>query len=296
MEPYPLGVTLVSPEAINEKGEVAGTLLMDNGISPRAFFWSPSRGFIHPLGEGMEASQGAGLDDDGNVVGYFGNQREAFIWNEARGLRSLVLRLPYLYTLGASAGQVFGNALGAREGLTVVFPYRLDLASSRVEELPVASGAGGGVYDVNRLNEAVGYDGYIDHGFGGTSDAVIWDRSGTRTIVLPCGGEWGCFAYLYAINADGLAVGSLTKEEGQIRRVFRWSRATGLEFLGVPGGGYDVGVVDVSDDGSILAKNGTQGFIFKPTGAVTVIKPPADRTIVQPRTMNRHGQVVGMLF
>ena len=155
---------------------------------------------------------------------------------------------------------------------------------------------GGGLLDTNDTGEAVGYDGYIDHGFGGTSDAVMWDVAGNRMVAYDCKGEWDCFAYLSTMNSTGDAAGMVTRGELRETRVFKWSRARGLEYLDVPFAGYGIGVAGIHDDGSILAHNGPRAFIFRTSGAVAVIPAPQTHRLVQPRAMNRHGQVVGMLF
>ena len=291
--PNPPGVTLVDAGAINGKGEVTGTVIMDaasGGPPYRAFKWSEAGGFNFLLGPGTISSYGTGLDDEGNFVGYTeaGKVREAFIWSDLQGLRPLNIRLPFLHTLGIRAGRVFGNALIQGEAVA----YRLDIASARFEEL--RSEAGGGVLDVNGLGEAVGYDGNVDYGFGGSSDAVIWDKAGTRTVAFSCNGKDGCYASLNAINANGVAVGSVTTGGSEADRAFRWSRSTGVEYLDVPGESNRA--IGVADDGSILAKNNRDGFIFRQSGVVTVIRPPTTHRAVQPRAMNQQRQVVGMVF
>ncbi len=296
--PNPPGVILVSANAINGRGEVAGTVIMDRALGGppyRAFKWSEAGGFKFIPGPATVNVYGMGLDDDGNVVGYTeaGNVREAFIWSDVRGLRPLNIRLPREPTLGIHAGRVFGNALIPGNAV----PYRLDIASDRFEQLQALSEEGGGVLDVNGLGEAVGYDGNVDYGFGGTSDAVMWDKAGTRTVAFSCNGKDDCFASLNAINANGVTVGSVTTGELRARRVFRWSRSTGVEYIDLPpGDANDTDVADVADDGSILAYNGLNGFIFSQSGGVTVIRPPATHRLVRPWAMNQQGQVVGMVF
>ncbi|MBA3343525.1 MAG: hypothetical protein H0T48_17045 [Gemmatimonadaceae bacterium] len=287
---------LVSAVAINGKGEVAGTVIMDSasgGPRFRAFKWSEAGGFNFFPGPGTISFHGTGLDDDGNVVGFTeGSVREGFIWNEARGLRPLDIRLPELNFLGIRAGRVFGNAV--IQGQAV--PYRLDIASDRFEQLQALSKVGGGVLDVNDLGEGVGYDGEVNYGFGGTSDAVIWDKAGTRTVVFSCSGEYDCFARLKAINSNGVAVGSVATD-GWPPAAFRWSRSTGVEYLGSRRHCCLTDVADVTDDGSILASNHLGGgIIFRQSGAVTFIWPPSTHRSVEPRAMNQQGQVVGMVF
>ena len=299
--PNPPGVILVSAAAINGRGEVTGTVTRDAlyGAQYTAFKWSQAGGFtFFPGDKIIISSHATGLDDDGNVVGYTeaGRVGETYIWNDVRGLRPLNIRLPLntlgirSWFLGIRAGRVFGNAVIQGK----VVPYRLDIASDRFEQLQALSEEGGGVLDVNGLGEAVGYDGNVDFGFGGTSDAVIWDKAGTRTVAVSCNGKDYCYASLNAINSNGVAVGSV-RTAGSDTRAFRWSRSTGVEYLEVPGES-NLAAIGVADDGSILASNDRGGFIFRQSGAVTVIRPPATHRQVRPRAMNQQGQVVGMVF
>ena len=295
--PNPPGVVLVSAEGINDDGEVAGTVIMDAADGPpiyRGFKWSIRDGFKYIIGPAQWNTFVRGIDNRGNVVGYIerGSQREVFVWKESEGLLRLGVQLPYLNVLGIRSEVVFGNA----QGNATNHAFRLPLGAGALELLETSSEVGGGLMDTNDSGDAVGFDGYINHGFGGTSDAVMWDKAGSRTVAYDCKGEWNCFACLTAMNSAGAAVGVITRGEMDETRVFRWSASNGLEYLEVPLAGYGIGVADIHDDGSALAHNGLQGFIFKPSGKVTVIAAPQTHRMVQPRAMNYHGHVVGMLF
>lgn len=188
-------------------------------------------------------------------------------------------------------------SVDSRSGYNRVSAYRLDMASGRYEELQTSSEIGGGVLQVNGFGDAAGFDGYMDHGFGGTSDGVVWDAAGKRTVAYACNGEWNCFAYLKAINARGMGAGSVTRGESRTMKAFRWSSEGGVEFLTDPSGvtsGLDV--VGMTEDGDILAFNDMIAFIVKPNGHATLVAPPPNYRIVRPVAMNRNGQVVGMLF
>ncbi|MEO5589070.1 MAG: hypothetical protein ABIS03_05745 [Gemmatimonadaceae bacterium] len=179
---------------------------------------------------------------------------------------------------------------------TSVYPFRLDLASGRMEPLSTLSGVGGAVMSVNSRGDAVGYDGDVNYGFGGSSDAVTWDRLGKLSVVFACNGEDDCFASLNAVNADGLAVGSVTRSARGAARVFRWSPDGGVEFLEVSQERGRSSILNMADDGSILVSNGLLGFILRSSGEITTISPPPSHQRAQPRAMNNRGQVVGRLF
>lgn len=292
----PPGVILVSAQGINDNGEVAGTVIMDQSAGApiyRGFKWSAAKGFTFIIGPASVKTHVTGIDEQ-RTVGYleFGGQRAVFVWSEAEGLRDLGIPLPYLNVLGIRSGVVFGNVSGSG----TAHAFRLHLAGGSLEALPTASEAGGGVMGINDKDESVGYDGNINYGFGGSSDAVIWDPAGNRSVAYDCRGEDDCFAYLSAINSAGTAVGLVTEGELGDTRVFKWSRSRGVEYLNVPEARRGKGVAGINEEGSILAHNGQDGFIFKPSGTVTVIRAPYAHSFVQPRAMNRHGHVVGMLF
>ncbi len=302
--PNPPGVLLVSAHGINDDGEVAGTVIMDASAPGRpiyrGFTWSAERGFTFIVGPDGVNVQGRGINNAGDVVGLMewggGSAREVFLWNEREGLQPLGVPLPSLNVIGIESGQIFGNALLVPARVGTVAPFRLDLGSRRLDILPAVSEAGGGVWDVNEVGESAGYDGNVIYGWGGTSDAVMWDQSGKRTVAYDCQGEGDCFAHLASVNAQGIAVGSVTKGPRDETRVFKWSRSKGIEYLDIPHAGYAPGVAGLNDDGTILALNGQDGFLFKPSGSVTIIRAPSTHRLVQPRAMNRHGQVVGMIF
>ncbi len=294
--PNPPGVLLVGANAINNKGEVAGTLIMDASAGApiyRGFKWSAARGFTYIVGPDVVNVHVKGIDDEGNVVGYteWYSDRYAFVWNEAEGLRWLGIRTPFLNVLGIRAGIVFGNAVDR----STVIAFRLPRAGGPLEMFRTSSEMGGGLMDTNSRAEAVGYDGNINHGFGGSSDAVIWDEAGNPTLAYDCKAEDDCFASLIAINSSGLAVGQVTNSRFPTR-VFKWSRSEGVSYFEVPKAGFEISVTGVNDEGTILARNGREGFLFKASGKVVVIGYPETLRLVQPRAMNRDGHVVGMLF
>ena len=294
----PPGAILVAADGINATGEVVGTLIMAPSAGApiyRGFRWSAARGFTYIIAPSGANTYLRGIDDQGNIVGYTERfaLREAFSWKEAEGFRTLGIPVPNLHVLGIRDGVVFGNFASTQSSR----PFRLRLNAGQVEQFTTVNAYGGGVMDANQRGEAVGYDGNIDHGFGGTSDAVFWDQTGNRTVAYDCKGEDDCFAHLVGVSSSGLAVGKVARSQMDDTKVFKWSRSAGLEYIDVPYARWQgIDVAGITDDGSILAHNGANGFVFKPSGAVTVIRPPSTHQVVQTRAMNRNGQVIGMLF
>jgi hypothetical protein len=295
----PTGVALVSAEAINDRGEVAGTMLVPASASSwatKAFRWSPAGGYSYPPTPANISSSATGLDDNGDLVGYLGTDRAKYsvLWNGSKDYTPLNVALPYLAELGVKSGWVFGNAI---TGNSSAAPFRQNLSSGKFEQLPTVSAEGGGVLSINSLGEAGGFDGIINYGFGGTSDAVVWDASGSLTVAFPCHGVQDCFANIKAINSDGFGVGTVQLNETAPVKSFRWSRSKGAEFLTDAAGKSDgVDVAGLTDDGRVLAFTPTSAFIVKADGATTPLPVPPGFKYVQPRGISRNGQVVGMLF
>ena len=284
-----------SPHGVNAKGEVVGSIGVNVGggnVVWRSFIWSASRGYRDlggTMGQGV-TSIATAIDDASTVVGYSeGNgSKEGFVWAEGSGVRSLGIIIPYIGGITIESGVVAGNARGYGNYSA---PYRRPVSGPELDVLPFSSEAGGAVLGMNSKGEAVGYDGYMDHGFGGSSDAVAWDAEGTRIVAMSCGEENNCFAYLHSINEDGVAVGSVRRGEIE-NRVFRWTRSGGVEFLALPAAGWDVGAVAISDNGSILAYDERDAVLVSRSGAVTRIEPPAGRHRVYPMAMSSNGIVV----
>ncbi|MGK2963754.1 MAG: hypothetical protein ACSLFK_16660, partial [Gemmatimonadaceae bacterium] len=298
----PAGVRRVSPTDVNSRGDVVGSMLVESGGTTvwHAFIWSPSRGYsdlgaaIAEPGEPVGDSRATAIDDDGTVAGYYyvGRVKHAFLWTEATGVRFLPIQLPYLGGIFVDFGRVAGNLyLGGIHAT----PYRLDLTSNRLEELSFSSEVGGSVNGLNAKGEAVGYDGYLDHGFGGSADAVMWDASGQKTTAMACGTENDCFAYLHGINLHGVALGTVRRNYGDTR-VFRWSRSAGVEFLDIPDPSPDNGAVAVNDDGTMLVFSRHIGYLIAPSGSRTALEPLRGGGIIRPVAMSQDGRVVGMTF
>ena len=104
--------------------------------------------------------------------------------------------------------------------------------------------------------------------------------------ILP---SWGAGAYSASTVSTASGRGSTL--------AFRWSRATGVEYLADPSGVTNgISVVGLNDDGSILAYTRQVTFIIEPSRTATILRPPLGYSHVEPRAMNQHGQVVGMVF
>jgi uncharacterized membrane protein len=133
----------------------------------------------------------------------------------------------------------------------------------------------GGSFDSTAFG--VSADGRVVVGQG-TSDlgreAVVWmPGSGPTSLGPSPGGFLGAIAE--AVSDDGVFVAGFLQRTGTIFAGFRWSAATGLEFIDdIPGGPTSNSAVDLSSDGSVVvglgnSVNGIEAYRWTAaTGAV----------------------------
>lgn len=299
--PRPAGAFSVFPSSINEKGDVAGSYSVydeaGRNQGMRAFMWSKTGGIID-LSQNLgtdKTSFATDIDDLGRVAGvvYTAGIGQPFVWGDSMSILTRPAR---------SSGVVLAN--GRIAGQTFVegnqwyqIPYRLDLESGRLQELPTSSGYGGAVTDMNDAGEAVGYDGY-NGGMGGEGDAVMWDSSGKRTTVYACEQYRVCaFATLSSINRHGTAIGVAHSYDGA-PKMFRWSRSNGVEFIKLPEGVSTFLWAQIHDDGSILLIGISSVYKLSPSGLASRLPFPVtlNGRPIEITAANSAGTLVGRIY
>ena len=296
--PSPVGVNYVRVLDMNDAGEVVGQLLPAGARVAHAFYWSPARGYVD-IGETFapaRLSSASSIDDDGTVAGYYdtADGLRAFLWQQASGVKVLNFGLPgSISRLSLRGGILAGAGVDLSEGNTSAEPFKYIVKSGQLMTLTTVRG-GGGVYGLNALGDAVGYDGQEPFAFGGEGNAVVWDSAGHPTTVYECGETDDCFAYIRAINNNGVAVGGIMPGNGDAStRIFRWTRDHGVQFISLPVVVTDeADVVTIKDDGTVLAYAGRFAFLLKGSNAIEIPIPPQVRR-VEPVAMNKNGMVVG---
>jgi probable HAF family extracellular repeat protein len=194
-----------SPEAINDRGDIAGVLVGDFPTI-ELFHWSNKWGYVvifsgtHDLTWGYPAV--TDLNDRGEVVGYItgDGERRGFLWSPRGGLRILDVSIARGIN---NRGQIVGDclrpvedALGERLG---AFPCVVTRAG--VRELPVGSGSfGGSAYDISDRGDIAGTVILPNDGERG----ALW-RRGALTVLQPGMGDSSVVAN--AVNSRGILAG-----------------------------------------------------------------------------------------
>jgi probable HAF family extracellular repeat protein len=223
-----LGYQLVSANAINDSGQVAGvaTLQLSNGTRTRAFLWTPTTGLLQSLGVlgsgGAGNSFANGLSSNGFITGGSTDSDfivDAFLWSSSTGMLD-------------SGFQNVGLAVNS-VGLVVGYSYNQEGYYNVYSSSGNLSGAG---YTHSRAT-AVNDSGYAaGSGYGtrtGLQEALVWMPDGTSLALgtLPGGRN----SQAFGISSNNLVVGSSTVTGGAIHP-FVASFYGGLEDLGLLSG------------------------------------------------------------
>lgn len=226
--PRPSFVIALMPTAVNDAGEVVGSMEVSAGGLHRAFLWSLSRGLVD-LGTatGYGSSKAHAVNKFGTVTGYTDSNSEAenltaFVWTRESGMALLPTDGRPKTSIGKSinsAGEVAGEIWGengpsgfrwaGETGVSVLPPG----AGSSADARPVA---------INDAGQILGSHGTGQDSFPGAFDRapVIWDASGKRSEITICSGP--CRLEAVALNNRGQVAGS---RDGQ---AFIWSAASGV--------------------------------------------------------------------
>ena len=292
----------VIPRAINDRGEIAGTLSLDAG-GRRPVLWTPTagttllRGFTGgPAGEGL----GVGINNAGQVVGTLSN-RAAF-WPSASGNATAVAPEPSDAHAVNDAGVVVGilrssteptqafrrladgtlqyvsdpgltdptagpiNASGYVTGQSREGPF-LWAPDGSITPLPglVEGTSFGGAYGMNDQNWVVG----TQHATSEESVALLWLPGEGPIDLGGLPGETSSFAE--GINNDGVAAG--TSIVGGLPRAFVWTQEEGAlsltDLLDATGRGWVLNnAFDINERGQIIGlgiyQGRQQGFLLTP--------------------------------
>ena len=231
---------------INESGEVAGWFHSNTFLTRRAFRWAPGTTADDlgvPLGYVGGDIQATGIDDFGNVVGFYlvpvgtcaeGSSSCGFYGQPGQhGAEMLVVDEVFPTDVDLYSGSV-GVVVGIRgtwtppgTRATDVVPLEGDVAVGRgITELMIA--------------------GSVDTPDG--TRATFWPGpdGGAPTILGTLGGS---FSAAFGINAQGWVVGQSETATGEIH-AFLWTPSEGMIDLGTLGGATST-VQDINDRGQI---------------------------------------------
>ncbi|HEX2723545.1 MAG TPA: hypothetical protein VHM24_11570, partial [Gemmatimonadaceae bacterium] len=232
--PAPSDAAEIYPQAINDRGEIVGSIRRGISGQLRPFYWSPKSGYIFiPIPAGGREAVVTDINDSGIAVGAVWLSdaiSRGFMWSPMDG----VVMLPdngALQTIATSinrAGHIAGMRnrspfiWTAEDGFTAIDGMSSAPASDAMEsEWGVALNDRDEVLTSwnGKYDEHVDYDWWID------SYASVWSK-GARTN-LSCS---RCL--VSALGERGEVVGATWPAV----RAFRWTESSGMEMLATPPG------------------------------------------------------------
>jgi probable HAF family extracellular repeat protein len=216
--PYTIGA------AINTMGQIAGTSALP-GPFTHAVFWSSSAALPLDINGAGLSSQGYGINDSGQVVGYsenWGQPGKAFLWTSAGGLQDLGT-LPwgnYSAALGINdLGQVVGNA-GIQGGILHAFLWT---SAGGMQDLQTLGGDSSTADAVNSSQQVVGWANTAT----GAMDAFRWQNGNIVDLNTLISDPSWTLVEATAINDSGQIAGYGT-HNGQTRAFILTPIATAL--------------------------------------------------------------------
>lgn len=287
---------------VNNRGVIVGYSKNPN-LARRAVRWQG--GLIADLGTPASSyrSSARGLNDNGEIVGFYGDPDEfnyqAFYWSAGTGVitlnRSLYPGQPFdvFYVGMARAINDSGVIVGSIEASAVdglvpykrcyrSLPVRWDSAYAKPRILH-CSEAGDGPNSASAINSSASIAGYEYNGES-PDNGFRWKDGVTKHVPAPA---LGSNPRLAGINVAGVLVGSADML-GTTTIAIRWSGTGGAEWLGTLPGGNTSRAVDVNTQGFItgtsemLIEAGAdpdmvlnRAFLFHPDFGMVALPVPA---------------------
>lgn len=291
--PVPAGTVSTIPSAINDRGDVVGTMTFtENGrLQSHAFIWSASNG-LRDLGTFAGTSRSfvsaaTAVNVQGQVVGSTqppgGGFSRAFRWSEESGMVELTSEEGDFDAVGINASGSIAVTRGSA-GRPYYRAFRWTSAGG-FETLGVDTNKypdGAAAHAINDAGQIVGWViwAWDNDGIAGS----FWNPDGERLDVPD---PWPT-----AINNQGQVTGGYGT-------AFRWTRAGGItQFPASAGASFSrgAGINDAGDVAGQMNVGGSRylrGFVWAQSGAVTDLGllPGALETVAT--AINNSGQVVG---
>lgn len=293
----PAGANAITANAVNDAGQVTGTLWYPN-LPSHVFIWSHASGLtdLGPMPGGGSAA-GKAISQNGQVAGWgtgSDGQPHAFRWTSATGF--VVLDRPDSYATGINSdGEIVGHVIapigyGPFGAYTGMVAYRW--SASGVFETLTSIGEEGSASGINDAGQIAGWLGDGDFGYYA---AVLWDKSGRRTQV----GSSGYAAFAISRN------GTITGTTGSA--AFVWTAPVGPREIPRGGGDFYNEATGVNDDGNVVGNvfayeivgkayiYHTRGFVATALGGYRLVSAPRGRKQLYLTGINNKGQVVGFV-
>ena len=289
--PTPEGAREVSAAAINDRGEVVGTV--EYGDRSQGFIWSQQLGY-RELSTALpsRSTYANDISDNGTVVGsirHASPRYTAFVWSIEKGMIEIdggTIQNGVAFVGINAAGRVLGNRFGTAflwsesSGFQDVVP---NLSADAILQAVAINDNGDVLLDSNGK-----YSSNVDYGFGWPPDAALLTAG--RMIKVDCGRECA----VSDMNNERVVVGNTMSPA---RNGFRWTTERGLEPL-APGPGSSSEVFAINDSavvcGAILVRETfwrTSATIWRGEEVVVIPNQWGVRSTVA-RDVNNLGQVL----
>jgi probable HAF family extracellular repeat protein len=285
---------------INNAGQVVGFSFAAGG-EKHAFVKSPGQAMVDlnlVLPAGTNESRARGINNSGNVAGFFSNNitgHHASVWVPSGA--------QYLWvSLGDNDSQCLGlNDADDVVGLGYVGQYRHAYVVPKGEagvDLGVPSG-----YLESRatgINSAKNIVGYLSDS-GGITTACFWSYSG---------GVWTAAASLFGVaNSNALAINNLGQAvgykiiSGQFYGVLKSPGQPLQDLGGIIPGSWSI-AYDINDSGWVVGSasyyDGTRAFLWTPAGSTQdlnnlVVNLPSGVRLMDAQAINKRGEIAGYM-
>lgn len=280
----------VVPNAINDRGEIVGSVRFHGTSRETAFVWSAATGFTYLDSADSAISIAKAINQSGTVTGWThanGARGRAFIWKRETGMTIVTPEWANDFSEGTtinSQGEVAGFAI-----TDVAFKAFRWSSPAPTKPLPVnADYPHSYVVSINDAGDVLGYDG-VWEGWDpvlARQTPILWTAKGDRVDIANC--QRQCWMRVAALNNRGQIAGTLEQT------AFR--RSANGEMTSIPITDHTFSIA-MNDLGDIVGRawRGTAGreWLWTASGEVIEIGLPPGARAAYVIGINNKGQVVG---
>ena len=281
----------VLPNAINDRGEVVGSVRFRGTSREAAFIWSTAAGFTFLDSADTDYSIAKAINQTGTVTGWThsdGTRGRAFVWKRESGMTIVPPASGTLFSEGTAINSQ-GDIAGFSSTDVAFRAFRWSPPGS-TELLSVnADSPHSVVVAINDAGDVLGYDG-IWEGWDPVLDRgtpILWTAKGERIDIANC--QRACWMRVAALNNRGEIAGTL------VQTAFRRSANGEMTSIPITDHTFAIGMNDLGDIIGRVWKGGGAGseWLWTASGEVLDIGlPPGARTAFV-SGINNKGQIVG---
>jgi probable HAF family extracellular repeat protein len=290
---------------INDRGQVAGKVYLNNGATPRAFLWNPSpangtTGTLIDLGSlGGPNSEATAINSAGQVGGDANTSsggNDAFLWTPTtpNGTTGSMIALGTISNVTGinDSGEIVGSSSFVPVGVTAGNPPSAAFLSSGGKVINLGSLGGSSFQDASYAYAINSYGQVVGTSDVNTSDhhAFLWTPTtphGTTGTLIDLRTLGGPDSDAYAINSAGQVVGESWTSGGGVT-AFLWTPTTPNGTTGtmidlnplIGSGNVTLYLASgINDQGQIVgggSRNGSsRAVLLTPTSTTVALAQPA---------------------